>query len=457
MTRPWNSNVTTDAGLQARGNAVDVSAQAPVRRANRVGVIAVVVSFAAFIVWASFAPLAQGISAAGTIVVETKRKQVQHASGGIVREILVHEGQEVEHDEVLMRLDGLQVKAGYEATLQQYLGLRAQESRLLAERDGAAGIVFHRSLSDGRYGEAAEKQRANQLALFEARRRSRDLDLQAMDESILGLRASLAGTEGPLKARRLQEETIARELESSRELAQAGFLPLQRVRELERALEDARGSVLDLEANRKRLEQSIAEQLSRRDLRIKDFLREVGQQIADVQKEVEAAEERLKASSAELARIEIRAPVAGQVVGLATQTVGGVVTGSQRLMEIVPKDEGLLIEAKVPPNFIDRVKAGQSVDVRFTTFANTPQLVVEGRLLTISTDAVDASGGLANLPGSYYLGRVGLTELGVKQLGGRLLQAGMPVEVIIKTGERSVLKYLLHPIIKRMASSMIEE
>jgi len=434
-----------------------VSAQAPVRRANRIGVIAVVVSFTAFLIWASFAPLAQGVSSPGTIVVETRRKQVQHLSGGIVREILVREGQEVAQDEVLMRLEGLQTKAGHEAALQQYLGMRALESRLIAERDQLAAISFHPSLSNPRYGEAAERQRLNQESLFTARRNARLLDLQAADEAIAGLRASLGGTEGPLNARRLQESTIARELSSSRELASAGFLPLQRVRELERSLEEVKGGIIDLEANRKRLEQGIAEQFTRRDLKIKEFRREVDQQIAEVQKEVEAAEERLKASDAELARIDIRAPVAGQVVGLATQTVGGVVTGSQKLMEIVPRDEGLLIEAKVPPNFIDRVKTGQPVDVRFTTFANTPQLVVQGKLLTLSTDSVEAPGALPNTPGSYYLGRVVLTELGKQQLGGRQLQAGMPVEVIIKTGERSVLKYLLHPIIKRMASSMIEE
>jgi len=441
------------AGL-SEGDAIS---SAPVKRANRIGVIAVVVSFAAFLLWASFAPLAQGVSASGTIVVETRRKQVQHLSGGIVREILVREGQEVAQDQVLMRLEGLQTKAGHEAALQQYLGLRAQESRLLAERDGLAMIRFHPSLNESRYGQAAERQRANQEGLFVARRNARLLDLQATDESIAGLKASLMGTEGPLNGRRVQEATIARELASSKELMNAGFMPLQRVRELERTLEETRGAITDLEANRRRLEQSIAEQITRRDLKIKEFQREVGQQITEVQKEVEAAEERLKASDAELARIDIRAPVSGQVVGLAIQTVGGVVSGSQKLLEIVPKDEGLLIEAKGPPNFIDRVKAGQWVDVRFTTFANTPQLVVQGKLLTISTDAVDASGGLANMPGSYYLGRVVLTDLGQEQLGGRQLQAGMPVEVIIKTGERSVLKYLLHPIIKRMASSMIEE
>ncbi|NBO83061.1 MAG: secretion protein HlyD, partial [Betaproteobacteria bacterium] len=144
---------------QANMASEDAINSAPVRRANRVGVIAVVVSFAAFLLWASFAPLAQGVSASGTIVVETRRKQVQHLSGGIVREILVREGQEVAQDEVLMRLEGLQTKAGHEAALQQYLGLRAQESRLIAERDQAAVINFHASLSNPRFGEAALRQR----------------------------------------------------------------------------------------------------------------------------------------------------------------------------------------------------------------------------------------------------------------------------------------------------------
>ena len=196
------------AGL-SEGDAIS---SAPVKRANRIGVIAVVVSFAAFLLWASFAPLAQGVSASGTIVVETRRKQVQHLSGGIVREILVREGQEVAQDQILMRLEGLQTKAGHEAALQQYLGLRAQESRLLAERDGLAMIRFHPSLNESRYGQAAERQRANQEGLFVARRNARLLDLQATDESIAGLKASLMGTEGPLNGRRVQEATIAREL-----------------------------------------------------------------------------------------------------------------------------------------------------------------------------------------------------------------------------------------------------
>ena len=431
-----------------------------VKRANRIGILAVVVSFAAFLIWASFAPLAQGVAAQGTVMLDTKRKQVQHPSGGILREILVKEGQLVREGEVLMRLDPVQTRANLETTLQQYLGYRALESRLLAERSGAGSIQFHPSLFSAASGQNAAQHRDNQQQLFESRRNSRQLELKATDEALAGLEASLKGTEGGLEARRMQAQMTAKELESTRGLAAEGFAALQRVRELERSLVDTKGAIADLEANRLRIEQSIQEQQSRRELKLKDFLRDVNQQLTDVQKEVEAIEERLKANQAEMDRIEIRAPVAGQVVGLTIQTVGGVVTGSQKLMDIVPSQEDLLIEAKVPPNFIDRVKAGQHVDVRFTTFANTPQLVVEGRLESISTDAIDASGAMSLSPtgfNTFYLGRVKLTNSGVEKLQGRQLQAGMPVEVVIKTGERSVLKYLLHPIIKRMASSMIEE
>lgn len=437
----------------------EVQQQPHVKRANRIGVLAIVVSFAAFMLWASFAPLAQGVAAQGTVMLDTKRKQVQHPSGGIVREILVKEGQWVGQDEVLMRLDPLQTQASYEAALQQYLSLRAQESRLLAERSGSEQIRFHESLFRQDDAEAAGLQRDNQLKVFEARRSTRKLELEAIDQSISGLRATLAGTEGPLSARKHQQGLLQIELKASRGLAAEGFLAQQRVRELERSLSDVDGSLTDLEANRERLRNSIAEQGTRRQQRLEDFQRDVMLQLAEVQKEVEASEKRLKASKAELSRIEIKAPVAGQVVGLAIQTVGGVVSGSQKLLEIVPKEEDLLVEAKVPPNFIDRVKGGQHVDVRFTTFANTPQLVVQGKLLSISSDAIDS--GMSAMSssgfGTHYLARVQITADGVKALAGRQLQAGMPVEVVIKTGERSVLKYLLHPIIKRMASSMIEE
>jgi protease secretion system membrane fusion protein len=172
-----------------------------------------------------------------------------------------------------------------------------------------------------------------------------------------------------------------------------------------------------------------------------------------VSREVLSDNEKLHAVTDDLGRTEIKAPASGQVVGLAVQTVGGVVQPGQKLMDIVPKDAPLLLEARVAPHLIDRVHADLPVDVRFSSFAHSPQLVVDGKVVSISGDLLTEP--QTNV--SYYLARVQVTPEGLKHLGKRQLQPGMPVEVIFKTGERSMLTYLLHPLTKRLAASMIEE
>jgi protease secretion system membrane fusion protein len=163
--------------------------------------------------------------------------------------------------------------------------------------------------------------------------------------------------------------------------------------------------------------------------------------------------EKFRATKDDLSRIDIKSPATGQVVGLAFQTVGGVIGPGQKLMDIVPQDQALLIEARVAPHMIDRVHKDMPVDVRFSSFAHTPQLVVHGKVASVSADVlVDQHTGAP-----YYLARVGVTAEGYKQLGKRQLQPGMPVEVVFLTGERSMLTYLLHPLTKRLAASMKEE
>ena len=187
--------------------------------------------------------------------------------------------------------------------------------------------------------------------------------------------------------------------------------------------------------------------------RQQEYRKEVESQLAEVAREAESEAERFRATQDDLARIEIKAPAAGQVVGLAFQTVGGVIGPGQKLMDIVPEDQALLIEARVAPHLIDRVTQGLPVDVRFSSFAHTPQLVVNGKVVSVSGDQlIDQHTGLG-----YYLARVGVTAEGYKKLGTRQLQPGMPVEVIFLTGERSMLTYLLNPLTKRLAASMTEE
>jgi protease secretion system membrane fusion protein len=170
---------------------------------------------------------------------------------------------------------------------------------------------------------------------------------------------------------------------------------------------------------------------------------------------MQAGKEKLNAVKSELDRTQIKAPVSGQVLGLTLASLGGVVTPGQRLMDIVPDGESLVLDAKVPTHVIDSVHEGGQVFIRFSTFAHTPQLVVEGVIDSLSSDVITEQS--SQMAFTYYLARVSLTREGIKQLDGKNLQPGMNAEILIKTGERSLLTYLLHPLSKRITSAMKEE
>jgi protease secretion system membrane fusion protein len=277
--------------------------------------------------------------------------------------------------------------------------------------------------------------------------------LGAIDESIQGQRALIEGYRGVLTSRSNQAALYEREVKGVRDLVAEGYAPFNKQMELERAIADISASTADVQANQARAQSAILE-LRQRALGLRsDYRKEIDTQLADVRRDVQSEAERFKALTEELARTEIRTPATGQVVGLAVQTVGGVVQAGQKLMDVVPQDERLVLETRVAPNLVDRIHPGASVDVRFSAFAHSPQLVVDAVVDSISADIITDP--TTNAP--YYLTRVSITPSGMKTLGKRQLQPGMPVDVVIKTGERSMLTYLLHPLIKRVAASMKEE
>jgi protease secretion system membrane fusion protein len=421
-------------------------------RPTRIGLWALAIGFGGFLLWAGLAPLDEGVPTQGMVAIDTKRKAVQHQTGGIVRQVLVKEGQFVKADEPLIRLDDAVTLATYESVRQHYLTLRAMEGRLQAEQSGQQKIAFHPDLLQPENGPYIEQTINNQQQLFQSRRMSLQAEIQSIRESIQGQEASIRGYEGMLSARKSQLAYLQDDLQGMRDLVKEGYAPRNKQSELERMAADAMASIADIQGNIQRARSAVAELKTRTILRTQEYRKEVDTQLADVRREVQADAEKYKAISNELARTIIRAPSEGQVVGLAVQTVGGVVSPGQKLMDIVPDNEPLLLETQVPPHLIDSVKPGALTDVRFSSFAHSPQLVVEGKIASISSDLLAEP----NQP-PYYLARVAITPEGMKVLGSRQLQPGMPVEVIIKTGERSVLTYLLHPLLKRMAASMKEE
>ena len=422
-------------------------------RAGRVGLWALLIGFGGFLLWAGLAPLDEGVPAAGMVAIDTKRKAVQHLTGGIVRDVLVREGQQVREGEVLLRLDDAVARANYESVRQRYLGLRAMLGRLMAEQAGAGGVRFHPDLEKAASDPLIRQQMMNQEQLFMTRRNLLRSDLQSIEESIQGQEGLLQAYRGMLDNRTNQLRLVNEELANLRGLVREGYAPRNRQLEMERMVSDISTSMADLQGNSVRASRTIAELRQRALSRQQEYRKEVETQLADVAREVLAENEKLHAVTNDLDRTEIKAPADGQVVGLVAQTVGGVVAPGQKLMDIVPKGEPLLLEARVAPHMIDRVHAGLPVDVRFSSFAHSPQLVVNGKLVSISADLLTEP--QTNM--SYYLARVEVTPEGRKALGKRQLQPGMPVEVIFKTGERSMLTYLLHPLTKRLAASMTEE
>jgi protease secretion system membrane fusion protein len=419
----------------------------------RIGLWGLALGFGGFLLWAMLAPLDEGVPSPGTVAIDTKRKAVQHLQGGIVREVLVKEGQMVKPQDILIRLDDSYARANYESIRQHYMTMRATEGRLLAEQAGSNKITFHEDLLQARSDPLVQSHMAIQEQLFRSRRSALEAEQSAIRESIQGHRAQIQGYTGMLHSRKEQLALLQEELKSIRDLVTEGYVPRNRQMELERSAAEVAGVIANLQGSIASEQRAIAELELRIVQRKQEYRKEVETQLAEVGREVQADAEKFKASSDELARTLIRSPAEGQVVGLTVQTVGAVIQPGQKLMDIVPIGETLLLETRVAPHMIDRIHAGIITDVRFAAFAHSPTLVVEGKLDSISGDLLtDPQTGI-----SYYLARVSLTQEGMKKLGNRQMQPGMPVEVIFKTGERTVMTYLMHPLTKRLAAAMKEE
>ena len=429
-------------------------ASSDTRAVARTGLWILALGFGGFLLWAGLAPLDEGVPTMGMVALDTKRKTVQHLSGGIVKEVLVQEGQQVKEGQALLRLDGAVAKANFEAVRQRYLGFRAMQSRLFAEQAGQGVIDFHPDVKAALNDPLIQQQVSTQQQLIQARRAALAADLQGIEESMQGLKEQLGSYQNILVQRRSQLALLTEELTNTRGMVKEGYAPRNRQLELERMVAESNAAIADLTGNSLRVTRQVAELGQRSLARKQEYRKEIESQLADVTREVQSDAEKFVAVTADLNRMEIKAPANGQVVGLSVQTVGAVLQPGQKLLDVVPDQQTLLLEAHIPPHLIDKVQTGLMADIRFNAFAHSPQLVVDGKVLSVSGDLLSDP---QQPQFSYYLARVQVTPSGMKTLGARQMQPGMPAEIVIKTGERSLLTYLLHPLTKRMAASMKEE
>lgn len=423
------------------------------RRPAFFGLALMGVAVMAFLLWAFLAPLDEGAPASGVVMVESKRKVVQHLSGGIIKQILVKEAQEVKSGVPLILLDDTILKANFDASRRQFYSLQAQADRLQAEAVKADKLTFSPDLLGAKDDPFAVECMLNQKKLFETRRIALQGEQAILAASVRSAEEQIKGLKAQAYSKREQLKLVHEQLEGSRQLAKEGYLARNSWFEEERLATDLMASATELESSVLRAKSMAIEAQLRLAQRQRDFQQEVETQLSETSREAMVAAERFHSAREEFARSVVRAPVDGFVNGLSALTEGSVISPGGRLMDIVPKNESLILEIKIDPHLIDRVRAGMPVHINLSAFADDPSLVLAGVLEAVSPDLISDSNP-DNPP--HYLGHVRVTPESIKKLGSRELQPGMPAQVTIKTGERTLVQYLLKPLIRRLAGSMKE-
>lgn len=429
---------------------VDTDFTAPLRW----GLAVLILGFGGFVAWAAFAPLDAGVTANAVVQVAGSRKSVQHQEGGTIEQIMVREGDYVRAGQTLVRLNATRAQAEQGVISSQYITAAAIEARLLAERDGLDRVepipaVQERFGADPRFIRAARAQQR----LFETRRHALQGEIGILKENLQGAKQQLAGLNQVRSSRESQIAYLQRELQGVRKLASEGYLPRNRMYELERNAAQLRAALSNDTVEAGRTRNQIAELQLRILQREQDYQKEVQSQLSDVHKEATALHDRLSSLDYTVEQTDIRAPVDGYVQNLSVHTVGGVIAPGGVLMEVVPEDHVYLVQAQVPVQAIDRMRPGLEVDISFPAFnhARTPN--IPGRVLTVSADRLEREDDKA----PYYLAQIEVTQEGVEMLSTNTIRPGMPASVLIRTGERTMLSYLLKPFLERLDKSFKEQ
>jgi len=367
------------------------------------------ITFGAFIVWATFAPIDAGVSAPGTVMVSGYRKTLQHPTGGIVQDILVKEGDVVKEGDLLIRINPLKAEAELSSAQLQYINILVTEARLKAERRGDSKITWPSELDSWGDEPRVEEAKALQQKLFETRR-----------NEIVAV----------INGRRLQLATLQDEAKNNAILAQEGYVPKSQANQVLRTKVDAELSLNSMQAS---------------------YYKDIDTQLAEIQKNRDALKDRYQAVAFDRDLTSIRAPVSGTVEGLKVNTKGGTIGAGAILAEIVPSQASLIVDAQIPPASIDKVHIGETVDMRFESFNQNVTPVIPGVVRMVSPDKMPDPGG--NKSQDFYLAQVEATPEGLKKLGDNKIQPGMPVTILVKTGERSFLSYLLKPLSDRFSGS----
>lgn len=417
------------------------------------GLSAIAIFFGGFGAWAAFTPLSSAASAPGQVRVESYRKTVQHLEGGIIRDLLVKEGQVVEAGQALVRLDNLQANAASELIGGQYRALKAQEARLLAERDGLTKVVYPDALLELRSDPRTANMLDGQVAIFDSRRVSIEGQVELRERQVILLESEIAAFRAQHQAAEDQIALVEEEASTVRDLAERGYETRPRLLALEREVARLKGERGEHTGMIARAEQGIGQaRLEIADLR-NERSKEVTTELRDVQMRLGELEDRLRAADDVEARTVIVAPQAGRVVQLRHVTPGGVIRPGDPILDLVPTEDDFVIDARISTLDIDTVHPGLDAEVRLSGLSWRSLPILLGEVVSVSADVLtDERSGAG-----YYLAEIRFPDEQLRLMGDVQLYPGMPADVLVVTGMRTPLEYLLEPVTDSLRNAFRED
>ena len=437
-------------------SASELDPRRAIRKLNLAGLTITVLLIGGIGGWATTAQLAGAVIAPGTIVVESSVKKVQHPTGGVVGEILVKEGSEIEEGQVVLRLDDTVTRSTLGAVRSQLDEQMAREARLRAERDDADAIAFPTQLTARINDISVASAVAGEEKLFESRKTARTGQRAQLRERVAQLDQEITGLSAQQGAKESELDLIGRELVGVAELYRKNLVSISRYTQLQRdqtRLQGERGQIIaDIARARGKITETELQiiQVDR------DFLTEVLKDLREAQGKIAELKERVTGAEDQLKRVDLRAPQAGTVHELAAHTVGGVIGEGETIMQIVPRADELVVEAKVAPQDIDQVASGAQAVVRIMAGNQRTMPVINGSVTRVSADITREQQNSNQPAQAYYTVRIALPADELARLHDIRLVPGMPAEVFIQTLERTPLQYLLKPLREQIARTFRE-
>ncbi len=435
----------------SKNNATEIPVNANDKPVRRIGYLILFFTVGIFGVWSAVAPIDSSSLATGIVTVKSHRKTVQHLEGGIVKKLWVKDGDQVKTGDKLITLNNTQFKAQVEILQGQFIIRTALSARLTAERKQAKKIDFDKlnSLKDIRVNKAIQGQQG----IFKTRKDSYNGEISLLKQRIQQLISKVKGLVAQTNSKRQLIISFAEEIKDLKELLKEGFADRQRLRDLERNHTSLYGEVASLTAEIASTKMQKVETKLQIIQTKRKFQEEVAGLLEKVNGELFDISERLRAEQDKVARTEIIAPVDGIILGLEMNTQGGVIIAGRPILNIIPENEDLVIDAQVLLVDIDNIKIGSVAEIRFSSFKSKTTPTMEGIVTKLSADSVtDEKQGF-----KYYQATIELTKESQDKLGNLVLIPGMPAEVLINTGERTLLEYLIQPATNAFARSLIEE